>query len=195
MKPGKKFDTITGTFVFHRVSLSHHPLWSLSSAVVHARQCTTIRGCNTNFPLLDECKTLWGEPERLHMNNMEQLHAHDCHQNVTEHSTTSGKSSHTQPIMVDTAHWSNTPCALQKCRLRSGVDRWSTLSVLIDVLAPLLLAMTLKRSAHMTSDFNAGIVSQATLQVTELIAETFLPHAAALPFLLSPSRRWFVARI
>ena len=26
--------------------------------------------------------TLWGEPERIHMQNMEQLH--DCHQNVTE---------------------------------------------------------------------------------------------------------------
>ena len=32
MKPRKKFDTITGTFVFHRVS--HHLLQSLSSAVV-----------------------------------------------------------------------------------------------------------------------------------------------------------------
>jgi len=34
--------------------------------------------------------TLWGEPERVHMLNMEQLHAHDRHQNVTEHSTTLG---------------------------------------------------------------------------------------------------------
>jgi len=28
--------------------------------------------------------TSWGEPERLHIQNMEQLHAHDCHPNVTE---------------------------------------------------------------------------------------------------------------
>jgi len=47
----------------------------------------------------------------------------------------------------------------------------STLSVLID-MCPLLLAMTLKRSVHMTSDFNAGTVSQAMLQITELTAET-----------------------
>ena len=32
--------------------------------------------------------TLWGKPERLHMNSVEQLHGHDCDQNVTEHSTT-----------------------------------------------------------------------------------------------------------
>jgi len=34
--------------------------------------------------------TFWGEPERVHMQNMEQLHAHELHQNVAEHSTTSG---------------------------------------------------------------------------------------------------------
>ena len=28
--------------------------------------------------------TLWDEPERIHIQNMEQLHAHDCYQNVTE---------------------------------------------------------------------------------------------------------------
>jgi len=28
--------------------------------------------------------TLWGEPERVHVQNMEQLHANDCHQNVTQ---------------------------------------------------------------------------------------------------------------
>jgi len=27
---------------------------------------------------------LWGEPDRVHMQNMEQIHAFDCHQNVTE---------------------------------------------------------------------------------------------------------------
>ena len=31
-----------------------------------------------------KCTTLWGEPERIHKQNMEQLHAYDCHQNVTE---------------------------------------------------------------------------------------------------------------
>ena len=34
--------------------------------------------------LLDECTTLQGEPEGQHMQNVDQLHAHDCHQNVTE---------------------------------------------------------------------------------------------------------------
>jgi len=29
---------------------------------------------------------LWGDPEHVHMQNMEQLHAHDHHQNVTERS-------------------------------------------------------------------------------------------------------------
>jgi len=27
---------------------------------------------------------LWGEPDRVHTQNMEQLHAFDCHQNVAE---------------------------------------------------------------------------------------------------------------
>jgi len=27
---------------------------------------------------------LWGEPDRVHMQNMEQLHTYDCNQNVTE---------------------------------------------------------------------------------------------------------------
>jgi len=39
-----------------------------------------------------------GEPEQVRMQDMEQLHAHDCHQNIymTEHGTTSDhKISHT----------------------------------------------------------------------------------------------------
>ena len=32
-----------------------------------------------------ECRTLWGEPERVYVQNMEQLQAHDQYQNVTEH--------------------------------------------------------------------------------------------------------------
>jgi len=32
--------------------------------------------------------TLWGKHERVHMQNVDQLHAHDCHQNVTEPQTT-----------------------------------------------------------------------------------------------------------
>ena len=28
--------------------------------------------------------TLWGEPDRILVQKMEQLHAYDCHQNVTE---------------------------------------------------------------------------------------------------------------
>ena len=31
-----------------------------------------------------KCMTLWGEPDRVHAQNMEQLHAFDCHQNVAE---------------------------------------------------------------------------------------------------------------
>jgi len=34
--------------------------------------------------LLDECTALWGKPERAHVLNVEQLHAHDCHQDETE---------------------------------------------------------------------------------------------------------------
>ena len=35
--------------------------------------------------LLVECRTLWGESERVHMQNMEQLYAYDRYQNVAEH--------------------------------------------------------------------------------------------------------------
>jgi len=31
-----------------------------------------------------KCTTLWGKPDRVHAQNMEQLHAFDCHQNVAE---------------------------------------------------------------------------------------------------------------
>ena len=34
--------------------------------------------------------TLWGEPEQVHVQNMKQLHVHECHQNLIEHRTTSG---------------------------------------------------------------------------------------------------------
>jgi len=27
---------------------------------------------------------LWGESDRMHMQNMEKINAYDCHQNVTE---------------------------------------------------------------------------------------------------------------
>ena len=92
---------------------------------------------------LVECRTLWGEPERVHVQNMEQLHAHDRYQNVAEHKT-SGHStvyetnlqictfaaqkvgqaiimvrlaspacSHARSVWLLHAHGSNTPCALQ----------------------------------------------------------------------------------
>jgi len=35
--------------------------------------------------------TLLGEPEQIHMQNMEQLHAYDCHQNVTEPQATDNR--------------------------------------------------------------------------------------------------------
>jgi len=34
---------------------------------------------NLEILILDERLTLWNEPERAHIQNMEQLHAHDCH--------------------------------------------------------------------------------------------------------------------
>jgi len=67
--------------------------------------------------------TFWGEPERLHMNNVEQLHerlsvlntdkriayitGRNCEFGLAEEVR-----SHT--VNVDTAHWSSTPCTLQK---------------------------------------------------------------------------------
>jgi len=46
------------------------------------------------YYLLDECMTLWGEPERAHVQNMEQLHVHRLymtrHKYAIEHRTTSG---------------------------------------------------------------------------------------------------------
>ena len=44
--------------------------------MMHAITC---RSCITR-----KCTTLWGEPERIHEQNMEQLHTYDGHQNVTE---------------------------------------------------------------------------------------------------------------
>ena len=39
---------------------------------------------------LDECMTLWGEPERVYVQNVEQLM---CHQNVTETQATENPNS------------------------------------------------------------------------------------------------------
>ena len=38
-------------------------------------------GCSIK---LEECMTLWGKPEWIHVQNMEQLYAHDCHLGVSE---------------------------------------------------------------------------------------------------------------
>jgi len=37
-----------------------------------------------SYIITRKCTTLWGEPEQIHEQNMEQLHAYDCHQNVTK---------------------------------------------------------------------------------------------------------------
>jgi len=37
-----------------------------------------------SFSYTRKCTTLWCEPDRVHPQNMEQLHAFDCHQNVAE---------------------------------------------------------------------------------------------------------------
>ena len=39
---------------------------------------------STNSMITRKCTTFWGEPDRVHMQNMERLHAYDCHQNVAE---------------------------------------------------------------------------------------------------------------
>ena len=43
-----------------------------------------------------KCTTLWGEPDRVHTQNMEQLHAYDCHQNVTEPQATENHMKYTR---------------------------------------------------------------------------------------------------
>jgi len=43
------------------------------------------RGVTSAVTRVVEWWTLWGEPERVHVQNMEQLQAHDHYQNVTEH--------------------------------------------------------------------------------------------------------------
>ena len=51
-----------------RIVLGKHPVISLYPTIKYTRKCTA----------------LWGEPDRVHMQNMEQLHALDSHQNVAE---------------------------------------------------------------------------------------------------------------
>ena len=40
---------------------------------------------------LDNCTTLWGEHELVHVQNVEQLNAHVCNQNTTQHCPSSGR--------------------------------------------------------------------------------------------------------
>jgi len=37
-----------------------------------------------SFLLLEECMTFQGEPERVHMQKVDKLHAYHCYQNVSE---------------------------------------------------------------------------------------------------------------
>ena len=39
---------------------------------------------------------MWGEPDRVHVQNMEQLHEFDCHQNVAEPQATENHIKYTQ---------------------------------------------------------------------------------------------------
>ena len=45
------------------------------------RQTKTLANTKT---ITRKCTTLWGKPDRVHAQNMEQLHAFDCHQSVAE---------------------------------------------------------------------------------------------------------------
>jgi len=62
--------------------------------------------------ILDGYMTFWGEPERLYMNNVEQLHAHDCHRklwlNIAQpQATERHKSKHMHSYMHNTGKvWS-----------------------------------------------------------------------------------------
>jgi len=42
-----------------------------------------------------KCTTLWGGPDRVHVQNMEQLYAFDCHQNVAEPQATENQKIYT----------------------------------------------------------------------------------------------------
>jgi len=46
--------------------------------------CTRSITLTLSLAYTRKCTTLWGEPDRVHMQNMEQYHAFDCHQNVAE---------------------------------------------------------------------------------------------------------------
>ena len=52
-----------------------------------------------------KCTTLGGEPDQIHMQNMEQLHAYDCHQNVAEPQVTENhiKYTHVYTVTVSQA--------------------------------------------------------------------------------------------
>ena len=66
--------------------------------------------------------TLWGEPKRVHMQNVEQLNAHDCHQNVIEYSTTSSHQKKTLIYKTGAVSWASGSLAhptQHKCMLRT----------------------------------------------------------------------------
>jgi len=49
-----------------------------------------------------KCTTLWGKPDRVHAQNMEQLHAFDCHQNVAEPQATENHIKYTALVKTRT---------------------------------------------------------------------------------------------
>jgi len=71
---------------------------------------------------------MWCEPERVRVQNMEQLHAHDCPQNVTEPQATEY---HTKTTLVHNtgtvSKLVKTECCIKACCPEDYVGSWSTL--------------------------------------------------------------------
>jgi len=68
-------------YIFPNITIILEPY---VASALWLRGWISIQVTGWEFMALDECMTLQCECEQVHMQNVDQLHAHDCHQNVTE---------------------------------------------------------------------------------------------------------------
>ena len=146
-----------------------HVLWSRvracwASEISQEHQNYSEEGYHNNTR---KCTTLWGEPDRVHAQNMEQLHAFDCYQNVAEPQATGNQNIHTctQKLWVRPGYNIQACCTqagpAQAASRGDGMDRWQHSSHLLLHQCTIAATGSLHRAIVWSPVTNTGTVSQA----------------------------------
>ena len=131
---------------------------------------------------LVEGRTLWGEPERVHVQNMEQLHAYDHCQNVTEHKPQATvydtKSTDIRSCSCTTQNWVRLArpagmtclvCMVAACTWDVSILRWHCCHLLWHAIALIDAAI------GEVGECDEWLPLWVAMQIMALTDETFLP--------------------